>query len=716
MKEKNNSRKHLFSIRSKIIVVFGVVIISLISLISLSIGYQIRQNGKSNFEATALLKLEQMAGNIKDSFSNTANMLEMLSIHPAILGADSSIHNYSIDSHDTRIADVRKSATETAISELFKLAYSSHPEYVEVFFGSKWGGYASSFDGEMSAGYDPRKRAWYEKASAAGGKVVITDAYQSTIGESVVCLARSVYKADEFLGNLGIELTLNTLSEVIAKTKIGKSGFIMLIQNDGTILADPIHRDHNFENIQNTGLLGSTKLDHFLNDKARLIIGGEAWTSLPYKLEETGWKFVAFMNEKEVLADYKRMFQTVMLLGLPLILVFILVSSFFAYFLMKPVKRIVEALKQVSEDDFSVRLPIGGNDEFTRLSEHVNGTIEKLGYSFKSIMLISNEMYSTGDSLIDRMADTDNAIQQINANIAEVKDQSQRQANSVIETSKNAEAIIQSIAELNSSIETQAENVARSSASIEEMVANISSVSQNLGRSDILIQTLSEATEEGKEIILNSTEITTKIAANSHNLLEASDIIQNIASQTNLLAMNAAIEAAHAGEAGKGFAVVADEIRKLAEESSEQGKSITQILNQFNNEIEVLSTSSKLVEEKFNQIFGLSSQVKEMSTRITEAMVEQEKGSFEVLESIKEINSISHKVSEGSVKMDTGGKSVFEEIFKLDEQSKILRAAVEDMNEGSAQINSSVKEVMDIGIKNKSNIEKLVSTVKRFKV
>ena len=112
--------------------------------------------------------------------------------------------------------------------------------------------------------------------------------------------------------------------------------------------------------------------------------------------------------------------------------------------------------------------------------------------------------------------------------------------------------------------------------------------------------------------------------------------------------MNAAIEAAHAGEAGKGFAVVADEIRKLAEESSAQGKTITETLKVLSGEISTLSESAKVADEKFNIIFNLSEQVKNMSLRLMEAMREQENGSREVLTAIRDINTVTNQVNDGS--------------------------------------------------------------------
>ena len=431
------------------------------------------------------------------------------------------------------------------------------------------------------------------------------------------------------------------------------------------------------------------------------------------------WAFISttsmhiFTEEAE-----KALRRTIAQYALILLGVVVLLYVLVRRFVSTPLQFTSDALRNIAqgEGDLTVRLPVRGKDEIAELSEYFNQTIAKIGSAIKNVDANSNVMQSIGDELSSSMTETASALNEISANIDGVKEQAMTQAASVTQTSSTVEEIIRTIENLNGSIEIQSDSVAQSSAAVEEMVANIASITQSLEKSDNMVKTLAAATSEGKSTLLTSNTVTQKIADESGGLIEASSVIQNIASQTNLLAMNAAIEAAHAGEAGKGFAVVADEIRKLAEESSAQGKTITDTLKKLSDDINSLSESSKVVEEKFNAIFQLSENVRGMSAELTAAMREQENGSREVLAAIKNISSVTVEVKSGSEEMLVGGKGVADEMRKLDQLTAVIKDSMNEMAAGVQQINRAVQEVNSLARKNKDSIEGLAEEVDKFKV
>ena len=431
------------------------------------------------------------------------------------------------------------------------------------------------------------------------------------------------------------------------------------------------------------------------------------------------WAFISTTAMKIFTADARTALRrTVVQYVLILISVVILLYVLVRMFVSKPLQFTSDALRNIAqgEGDLTVRLPVHGKDEIAELSEYFNQTIAKIGSAIKNVDANSNVMQSIGDELSSSMTETASALNEISANIDGVKEQAMTQAASVTQTSSTVEEIIRTIENLNGSIEIQSDSVAQSSAAVEEMVANIASITNSLEKSDNMVKTLAAATSEGKSTLLTSNTVTQKIADESGGLIEASSVIQNIASQTNLLAMNAAIEAAHAGEAGKGFAVVADEIRKLAEESSAQGKTITDTLKKLSDDINSLSESSKVVEEKFNAIFQLSENVRGMSAELTAAMREQENGSREVLAAIKNISSVTVEVKSGSEEMLVGGKGVADEMRKLDQLTAVIKDSMNEMAAGVQQINRAVQEVNSLARKNKDSIEGLAEEVGKFKV
>ena len=386
--------------------------------------------------------------------------------------------------------------------------------------------------------------------------------------------------------------------------------------------------------------------------------------------------------------------------------------------IIRPITGVTSTLKDISEGegDLTRQIHNNGRDEMGDLSRYFNLTLEKIKNLVMSIKNETSELSVIGGDLAGRMNETAAAINQITANIQSIKGRIINQSASVTETNTTMEQVTANINKLNGHIEEQSKCVIQASAAIEQMVSNIHSVTDTLVKNSNNVQTLKEASEAGRTGLQDVAADIQEIARESEGLMEINLVMENIASQTNLLSMNAAIEAAHAGEAGKGFAVVADEIRKLAESSGEQSKTIGNVLKRIKANMDRITMSTENVLNKFEDIDSNVRIVAEQEDNIRRAMEEQGQGSKQILDGIELVTETTRQVKSGSSEMLEGAKEVIIESVNLEKATQEITLGINEMATGAEQINVAVDHVNQISIKNREGIKTLLQEVSRFKV
>jgi len=415
-------------------------------------------------------------------------------------------------------------------------------------------------------------------------------------------------------------------------------------------------------------------------------------------------------------AANRAMQRNLLIIGAVSLVVVAFVMLMFIMRMMKPIGLLTTTLDETANGDLTKRLPEVGNDEIARASRSFNKTMEELRKMITAIKQQAGTLSEIGANLASNMTQTASAMNQIAANIQSIKGRVLNQSASVTETNATMEQVTVNINKLSGQVDNQTGAVSQASSAIEEMIANIQSVSATLAKNVENVHALQEASETGKASLQDVASDIQEIVRESEGLLEINAVMENIASQTNLLSMNAAIEAAHAGESGRGFAVVADEIRKLAESSSEQSKTIGDVLKKIKASMDKITRSTDNVLNKFEAIDHGVKTVAEQEEVIRRAMEEQGHGSRQVLGASSQVGDITQQVRGSSIEMLEGSKEVIAESKNLEKATQEITNGINEMAAGAEQVNRAVNTVNDLSGRTQENISMLTRAVSQFKV
>lgn len=436
------------------------------------------------------------------------------------------------------------------------------------------------------------------------------------------------------------------------------------------------------------------------------------------RVPETNWVTYIAVPFSDFQGDIDKMTNAIIIYGAIITLVAALIIGLVISVSIKPLKTVKEAINEIATGnaDLSKRIPISSKNEIGAVVTGFNDFAEKLQQIISDIKLSKDRLESVGVKMSDNVKDTATAISAVYANIENMQNQLSNQSESVNNTTTSITEISSNIKRMEEMVEKQVSGVVEASAAIQQMISTISSVNSSVEQMAESFESLLKSSNGGvakQELVSRKIK---EIESQSAALQGANQVIEEIAEKTNLLAMNAAIEAAHAGDAGKGFSVVASEIKKLSEDSSKETGKIKDQLSGIALSVSEVVQASIESTSAFKQVSLLINSTNEIVRTIRNAMDEQNRQSAHINEALQVVNTNTHEVRAASHEMATGNATILNEVRKLKNATDLMTQNMTQISHDADKINKTGTELGAVAPEMKSSIMDISTQIDQFKV
>jgi methyl-accepting chemotaxis protein len=652
-------KKLLFSL-------LGSTVIPIV-LVCLVLGYNIKINSLDAFFTSTGNELGHIEKAISIFIEETKANTSLLARHPDVVAADQSVNSFINENEPKSSSDFPTGPVEQKILDLSRTLLKTHKSFVDVYVGTQHGGFAMASDAPLPGGYDPRSRPWYKEALAEKGVPIISKAYQSTTGDVVLTAAETVNHSNDIAGVVGIDVTLAELTLFIKSIKIGESGYVILVQDDGVILADPKAPAHNFKKLNELGNEAFALLDKTTSGNLQLEINDVDFAAKILTSPTLGWKLIGLIEQQEIMSQVYSMLKIMVVIGLVITTIFVALGALLANSLAKPISQTTLMIKDIAEGkgDLTKRLVVATRDELGELATWFNSFLDNLQNIIRDVASHAGVVDASSGKLLG-------IATELAVNARETSGKAGNVAAASSEMSSNMNNVASTMNETTT-------NTGMVAAAVEEMAATINEIAKNS----------EQARSISEKAVSQAAAASTKMNDLGQAALAISAVtetITEISEQTNLLALNATIEAARAGEAGKGFAVVANEIKELARQTAAA-------TSEIKGKIEGIQGTTHETVGEIKSIGAVINDINDIISSIATAIEEQSVATNEISNNVSQasegIEDVNRNIAEGTAVI----KEINNEVASVNTSAGDISANSRNIEENANELKGLAKEL-----------------------